>query len=789
MASTSNSPVKWARGAFLALLPAFACFLGGATNKWAEGIVVALLGAYLLVSPPRRSLGWLNNVILLGFVATAAMGLLPARWFATPDWRTALTADFGIALPTTVSPQPWLTFGCFISLVAGVCWLYVVCAEQNELRVVRYQLRLFAGAIAALAALSLLCYLAHFDLPFWKNARHFGPFPNRNQTADLFGVVSVIILACGQDDLRYRRKRWLFWLLALAVIVTAIIVNFSRAGIVLLVITSALWVAIVTWRIGSSHARRGAVPLALAASFLLLLFSALLISGGSTLERFHLQRFAGSSFPSDFRWLIFHDAWRLIASTPWCGLGLGNFEWIFAIFRDASGGNTRAFHPESDWLWLWSEAGWLSVAFVVAGFILLARRVWPLGEGTNQRFRIAALIGAIMVALHGLVDVSGHRVGTAYAGIFLLGACIYRPVPWRRSRWLPWLFRLLGIALLVSGMSWTVAWRTKALLPGGVGVANAKESAIMDTRGRNFREADRLTTLAMQWAPLDWELYYLRAVARLGQHAPWQSALDDFRRARFLEPNSYSVPLQEGIVWLSVKPELSLIAWREALHRAKPEDRSGIFSRIFFNAAVANPNTRDVVEKLAFSQHDLVTAYLEQLPRDEFRRAVARLLQSDPDLHALHDSDKRRLFQLWRGRGDKNVLANLLAQHPAWAALAWRAIAQTRAESGDFRGACELMTANIPAPRLPPVVSGQSPEQLREDAYRGANNYDAGYALFRSQMDAGKTDDALSTVRHFTDTKNAPAYFHFLEAQAWAAKQDWERSWKAWLAFERTSAR
>jgi hypothetical protein len=40
-------------------------------------------------------------------------------------------------------------------------------------------------------------------------------------------------------------------------------------------------------------------------------------------------------------------------------------------------------------------------------------------------------------------------------------------------------------------------------------------------------------------------------------------------------------------------------------------------------------------------------------------------------------------------------------------------------------------------------------------------------------------DEALVTVRHFTDLPGAPRYFHFLEAEAWAAKEDWERAWKA----------
>ena len=95
---------------------------------------------------------------------------------------------------------------------------------------------------------------------------------------------------------------------------------------------------------------------------------------------------------ADFRWKIFHDAFDMIRASPWCGVGLGNFDFIFAFFRNESIGNTRALHPESDWIWLWSEMGWPAVLVVIVGAVLLVRRVLPLQEGTNQRFRLAALI-------------------------------------------------------------------------------------------------------------------------------------------------------------------------------------------------------------------------------------------------------------------------------------------------------------------------------------------------------------------------------------------------------------
>src|SRR5438309_11437342 len=287
-------PAQWARSFFLALLPVLAVFLGGATSKWAEGIIVAFFGAFLVFQPPRRSLGWKINATFLAFALCALVSFLPQTWFFTPDWRTALTNDFGIALPATVTPQPWLTAGGFASLMAGLCWLYRVSAQQLELRVARFQLQLFAFGVVVIAGLSILFYLTHNPPLWWQNDRGFGPFPDRNQTAYRFGVTSVLILACGQDDIRHRRKRWILWTLALALVIAAIALNSSRAGMVILAAASAIWIGIVAVRVGS------AARLWLGIAFLLLVLSALLIAGGQTLERLHLQQFAGSDFPVDF---------------------------------------------------------------------------------------------------------------------------------------------------------------------------------------------------------------------------------------------------------------------------------------------------------------------------------------------------------------------------------------------------------------------------------------------------------------------------------------------------------
>src|SRR5438067_2574947 len=206
---------RWIANATVASLSVLACFLGGATQKWEEGIVITLLAIYLLVRPPRFSLGALTNLVLLTLFILAAVAFLPARWFFRPEWRAAFVNDFGIQLPSTLTPQPWITLSYLVSFAAGLSWLYVVSTQNLELREVRVQLRLFTSGIALLAAICIALYLAHTTLPFWQNERNFGPFPNRNQTGDFFWLTAILILACGHDDLCKRSKRWFVWIFAL----------------------------------------------------------------------------------------------------------------------------------------------------------------------------------------------------------------------------------------------------------------------------------------------------------------------------------------------------------------------------------------------------------------------------------------------------------------------------------------------------------------------------------------------------------------------------------------------
>jgi O-antigen ligase len=771
---------RWIADATVALLPVLACFLGGATQKWEEGLVITLLALYLLVRPPRFSLGALTNLVLLTLFILAAVAFLPARWFFQPEWRATFVNDFGIQLPSTLTPQPWLTLSYLVSFAAGLSWLYVVSTQDLELREARFQLRLFTGGIALLAAICIAFYLAHTSLPFWHNEQNFGPFPNLNQTGDLFGLTAIMILACGQDDLRKRRKRWIVWILGLVLVVTAIVLNFSRSGIGVLVAGSAFWLGAFAFR------QRSPLRLALGVSFLILLLTALLLFGEQIFERFHLRDFGSAGISTDFRWRIFHDTFRLIRNSPWCGIGFGNFESIFAIFRDASLSDRRALHPESDWLWLWTELGWLAVVLAIVGIALFVSRVFPLRQGTNQGYRLAALIAALLFAIHGIVDVSGHSVGTAFAALFLLGLARHRPLSLKTSQWVSILFRVLGLILLAAGLSLVVAARSEKLLPGSVGVSSAKQlSAVADREG-NFSEISALTTRALRWAPLDWQLYSARAIAEV-ELKQMTNAVDDFRRARFLEPIAYEIPLTEGNAWLPYRPVLAVTAWREALRRAGPL-RPGVYTSMLSDASLRSPEVSPILEAIGLNEHDLALPYLNRVSDASFNRALAQLLRNDPNLQSFSETEKLALFAVWSERGDPEEISRAIEQHPDWLRYAWLGMAKYKASKNDFRAGYGLTQRYGEPVALPRVATNFSLQDLEKRFAAAPNNHGVGYELYRAQMQNGRVDDALLTARHFSEQPNSPAYFHFLEAQCWAEKQNWERAWNAWLAFQAAQA-
>ena len=266
------------------------------------------------------------------------------------------------------------------------------------------------------------------------------------------------------------------------------------------------------------------------------------------------------------------------------------------------------------------------------------------------------------------------------------------------------------------------------------------------------------------------------------------NAVDDFGRARFLEPTAYEVPLAEGNAWLPYRPVLAVTAWREALRRARTL-RPQVYAGMLGEASLKDSEGSSILEAIGLSEHDLVLPYLNRVSNASFNRVLAQLLKNDPNLQSFSETEKLALFALWSERGDPEEISRAVEQHPDWLRYAWLGIAKYKAGKKDFRAAYELTQRYGEPVALPRVAANLSLQDLQKRFQDAPYNFGTGYELYRAHMDNGRVDDALLIIRHFSERPNSPAYFHFLEAQCWAEKQHWERAWNAWQQFQAAQVR
>jgi O-antigen ligase len=787
----------------LAFLPLLAVVLGGATERWSQGIVLALLGAILVAAPPRFSLGWKLNCVVAGLAALALTGFLPARWFAWPAWRAAMVDDFGFILPSTLSPQPWLTAESGLLFLAGMSWLYLM-ATINWTAGQRARAgRIFGAGVVALAAVFLLLAKLGIVVPIWLTERNFGPFPNRNQTANFLAVGALPVLACAQLAWRAgRRGASAVWLLGWLVIVLAAFASFSRAGVVLLFVGTAIYVIVQAVR---GRGRDAAAPddvrgrldrwraAALGVSLVAVLLSTFLFFGGETLDRFRPASPASpvQSMTTEFRLRIQGDALHMIAASPWCGLGLGNFAAVFPIFRVGSAMPARAIHPESDWLWMVAEMGWLSLALVLAGCALLLRGIWPWRRAPDRPMRTAAAVALVAFAIHSFVDVSAHRLGTCLSVLFVLGLALRGETPGTPAfripaRWPGALFRVLGLALMLGGGTWILEARGVLLLPGKQGVARMRAQAVSAAAAGDYATAETDMNQALAWAPLDWSSFYTRAAARVYLRRDEDDAAADFRRARYLEPFSGDLPRDEARLWLAAgHAALAANALVEACRRepVKTGDyMSGVSSAAPHDAAFERQMGR-----IVRVEPGLLLAFLEQLEPPESGQFIAACLRADPDLRELSPAQRTLFFRLWALRGDTADLAARMARRPDWQRLGWRWWADACGKQGDYQRGCEIDARFAPPPVLPRMeeVEVVPRADLAQEAAAAPGDAALALRLYAAEKKAGEWPAALAAVRRIAAVPDSPGYFHYLEALAAAQTGDWAGSWNAWQDYLR----
>lgn len=752
--------------------------LGGSGALWSQAILAVAVGCLLLVEPPTRSLGAMVNTGALLLVLLAATAFLPSEWWRNPDWRSRLDSIPGLELPGSRSPQPWLSLEAFGLLVLGLSWAYYLLGHVWDRQRGGEAARIFGVGIVSLAAISIISCFTGSKIPFWPTTENsginFGFFANRNQTANVLALGGIIINALAFEDLRSHRKSSAFWFASLGLICAALIFAYSRSGIVFFFGGALLW-ALFSMRVSSSI--QGA---ALAISGAVLLLTILFLFGGESLQRFQGQAFVSIK---DFRLLLQRDAANLAAEAPILGHGLGNFEPLFAMARSYSTMGNRAVHPESDWMWAAVELGWLAPIALLVMFVECLRKCFPLEQGTGPLVRCAAVVGVVGFACHGLVDVSGHRLGSLWPALFVMSLAFHPDCARYERRWVAPVFRFTGAILVAIGILWIVSnaypLPTSAYYKRLVAQVDSK---VAENKAENVIATG---TRALRIAPLDWDLYFQRARAHAVLFSTGKAA-SDFAVGRTLEPNWNDCCFEEGSLWLALdQTDRAIDAWREALKR--PADDALVLYRRMLEATSNRCEVRDVLREWAREKRAFLLFFLETSARWEFELESDRLLSEDGGLQSLSSQERVRFFRIWSERRSLEDLVPVLFAHPEWQTESWSYIARFYAERGDFKNACDTVKEFAPMPPTPSIDARESIPELERMFYVTSKELVNGLALLYAQMKEEKVEDSLATINVLKQAESPPRYLFALEFELEAKRNEWEKAWRAWLAYESAS--
>jgi O-antigen ligase/tetratricopeptide (TPR) repeat protein len=783
------APTPWWALLLMVAVPLLAISICGNRSPFGIGLTTVLAGAAIFAAPPRfRVPVWVGAPLLL-MLGFALCGLLPVGDANLPAWRTTLRDAFGIIMPGTQSPQPWITLQGVLMLAVGILWLSACITRGFDEPERRTLLQVLVLGIAGIAIASLVVHYGDYEVIFWQGTEridYYGPFTNRNNFSGLLASGAVLAFACTYDA--YHRKRWSWPVFALAILPMfgAILANTSRMGVVL------FFAGLGMWMMSGTHASRSAKRFAVSTSLLLILATVFLIYGQRILQRFTGSEGIVSTLSSDGRINIFQQSLALIPQAPFIGVGLGNFEPVYALHKTASseGMITRTAHPESDWLWLGIEGGLLALAAALTAgyFIWRGFGKWKKSDGSgrrDRRLRAAAGIGVALLFFQGFVDTPLHTLGLTTFGALLAGLAWHPGKRLLANLSVPILrYTACGFCLF-CGFAWLVVGSGEAVLPGTFSAKMQLESAKTLSSARNEADAIEALNKVISTQPLRWDAYYMRAAISLQLGRPQQQVMDDFSRARALEPNSPTFCMQEAFIWMEHSPLQSLPALREAIRR-DPRNAADYYRQIADNIH-RFPDLREPLRSMA-EDPKLRLLYLERVSGSDFQVALRELLDRHPSLDNFTPTQKLSLFELWYGRGDKNQLIRELQHNPNWSTSGWIVLGRHWAGEGKFRDACELGFKHMRQPSLPTTSEGRDLGQLTRGFLQNPADSLRGLSLYQVQRQQGLDTEAFTTLRDVTRIPNAPASALYEYAVRLAEQGDYSRAWDSLLAYRTRSA-
>lgn len=584
------------------------------SGPWAgfHGVLLGGVGLLMLLRPPVVCVPRLWWILAALFVTAGAGAFLPAGWFAIPEWRRQLGA-LGVETGPLVAIQARQAaeaFALFAIMLFTGLWLAGHRPSPSQLRVWALAFTLGVACYAIFSKITQNTAHASHE----AGEGHFGFFPNRNHTATYLAMGALCGLGNVLQAIRDRRFVIMAVALAGAAVCLWAVVGWSasRGGLVLVAIGFLVWLPILGRRYLGKHGLRALGLIGLTAIGIFLIadsevknrISEIVDKAGATI------RATGKPSPEgakpavnqtrnlDYRIPTALDTMDLIRDFKWTGIGAGQFYYVFPQYRKLAAfrNDTVNIHPESDWLWMAAEAG-IPATLALAALVILAFRkslVSILGS-RDRALRSACLVAAMLVPIHGIFDVPGHRITLAWSAAFLFALSLRAPTqdetPARAS---VWPYRIAALILIViAGFLVNAEWW------GGPQPAQTAASAALEQAHSLYREDEILQQAArakgQTYQPDRSEDRLVKALAILDQTTPLAPLNRDILRYRCflafqfddkyplidrnfaidraLDPTWVGCPLIQAEAWAKLDPQKTAVLWAEALRRAAKLDQ------------------------------------------------------------------------------------------------------------------------------------------------------------------------------------------------------------------------
>ena len=669
------------------------------------GILWTGAGLLMLIAPPTVKVPRLWAWLTVGFLLTSALGFLPRTWFHVPQWRLELES-LGLDTGSTSFVQPLLA----AEALAGFAATAIVVLFLMGHRIGNYMHHRLALAFALGIGLWITSALI-----LQHPGEVFGFFPNRNHTATLLAMGCF----AGIGSLAHAVRLKAGWKIGLSIIPLALCLyallaaSESRAGIVLITAGFAAWLVLTGFRQLQGHSGKAVILLLFAfigvfltvespvktrlTKTVQLLETSVPANAPGSRPSIPIEAALSEHEPAsvDGRVAIFLGTWTMIRNEPWTGVGPNQFARVFPQYREKFDipNSSICLHPESDWLMMLAEIGWpATLCLAAAVFTVFFTGFKRARHGRARALRMGTLVAALLLCIHGLFDVPGHRIGLAWSAALLLAISLRPPsengkstCPSRASR-LVW--RSLGLLPLIGGLGLLHAqWTEKPLLPSAeISQRMTQAKALSDqdqaaydkatAAGQEYKPEPAFDPLESalpllaevnHLAPLDPYPYYLRGSLALHYDDKQEIAEKAFAIQRRLDPTRVNLTMEQALAWNLQEPRQVLALWKEALHRASLEESRlpgssfgfvETYQRAVHDAGKDESRVSAALE-LAGNDPSLLLIWARSAPAILLDREMPHLLANS------NGSDARKpLFQTWEKRGSKGAAANFATSHP-----------------------------------------------------------------------------------------------------------------------------